>query len=180
MNVKPVLVMCIVVLLSNPAVGQELLEIRFNDVPDVACDEIWVQSGVNISVTSTTAEDCDGGGNCTWIPWDGNSGIGMAPARLTLDFGESYLIYSVEIDVTDYCGDGCTRAFLYNNGEQVGFTANVARGTETLVVQPTGGYADSMAVSSCEGVVLGQTIRIYSEVVAAESATWGAVKSVYR
>jgi hypothetical protein len=171
----------VIVLLAVPAVAQETLEITFNEVPATACDEVWTQSGVAIQVTTTTSEDCDGGGNCSFIEWDENGGVGMAPARLSLDLGESYLIYSVEIDIQDFCGSGCTRAFLYNGGVQVGSTANTTVGAvETLVVAPAGNFADSIAVSSCEGVVLGQTIRIFSEVVATEPQTWGAIKGAYR
>lgn len=178
-KISPLLL--VAVLLAGPVLAQEVLEITFNEVPATTCDEVWTQSGVAIQVTTTTSEDCDGGGNCSFIEWDENGGVGMAPARLALDLGESYLIFSVEIDIQDFCGIGCTRAFLYNNGVQVGSTANATRGAvETLVVSPVGNFADSIAVSSCEGVVLGQTIRIISDVVATDSQTWGAIKGAYR
>lgn len=182
MNIKLAFTLFITTFLALPALGEEVLEVTFNDIPTTACDDIWVQSGVNIEVTSTTAEDCDGGGNCSWIVWNEDGGVGMAPARLTLDLVESYQIYRVEFDIIDYCGTGCTRAFLYNNGVQVGSTANTTSGIEeTMVVVPlAGGMVDSIAISSCEGVVLGQTIRIVSEVVGTEPSSWGRIKGQFR
>ena len=168
-------------LLAVPATGQVVTEINFNNIPDVDCNEGWVQNGVNVMVGTTTSEDCDGGGNCTWIPWDGSSGIGMAPARLSVDFSQTYVVFQVEIDIQDYCGIGCTRAFLYNDGVQVASTSNATRGVEeTLTLVPTGNLVDSIAVSSCEGVVLGNTIRIIAETVSTEPNSWGTIKGTYR
>ncbi len=155
--------------------------IHLDNVPDVACDEVWVQDGVDMYFTHTVAEDCDGGGNCSFAVDPGGDGVWLWPARLVADFGESYDITKVEVDINDNCGTGCTKAFLYKDGVMVGSTSNTSSyQTEILTVVPLGGSADMFAVSSCEGQILGSTIRIYATALPTAESSWSVMKSQYR
>ena len=100
-----------------------------------------------------------------------------------IDFGESYLIYRVEVDVIDWCGTGCTQVFLYDGGTIVDSDSNqIVAGEETLIVDlgPGGAMVDAIGISSCEGEILGTSVRIYSETVADDAQTWSGVKKIYR
>lgn len=175
------LVFVLTLLASAPAFAQVVTELHLGTIPpNVQCGERWTESGVELYFTNTTADDCDGGGSCffgldTGLVW-------LFPARLMVDLGEPALVYRVEIDVEDFCGAGCTRAFLYNGGSQIDTAVNtVVSSPEVLVMDlGEGEDIDSIAISSCEGQVLGSTITIFSEVVAVEPGIWGAIKAIYR
>ena len=167
--------------LASPVTAQEVLEIHFDNVPAVTCNEVWIQDGLPCHVTETTAEDCDGGGSCFFDTFDG---LGLFPARLVVDLGSPALIYRVEVDFTDYCGIGCSQAFLYNAGTLLTSDTNDTVGEEEVLLLdmgPEGAMATDLAVSSCEGFVSPSTIRIYSEEpVATEQTTWDLLKATYR
>jgi hypothetical protein len=141
--------------MSASAAAENVLELQ--NVTVAQCDEPWVQDGVTLSFVNTTAEDCDGGGTCYFglNPEE----VWLFPARLHLDFsGLSCTVTAAEIDVVDNCGAGCSKAFLYAGGSTLDSTANrVVTIPETLSLASTTA-ADSMAVSSCEGMV--QEIRL--------------------
>jgi hypothetical protein len=84
--------------------------------------------------------------------------------------------------VLDYCGLGCTQAFLYNAGTLVDSVGNTIISSPEMLVMDLGAgqMVDSIAISSCEGVVLGTSITIYSMTVDGESGTWGTVKALHR
>jgi len=171
----------LILLFPAPAISQTVVTtIHLNNVPNVVCDEVWVQDGVDMHFTSTTADDCTIG-SCLFGIGSGPDGVWLYPSRLVADFRQSYSITKVEVDITDFCGVGCTRAFLYSSGMKVGQTSNTTVGTpEVLTVVPAGGVADMFAVSSCEGQVLGSTIRIYSTVVGTEDSSWSTLKMNFR
>ncbi|MBD3221627.1 hypothetical protein GF314_10330 [bacterium] len=163
--------------LALTATAQVTTTLTFDNVPaDVACDEIWQENGVDLMFTTTTAEDCDGGGNC-FFGVDAGA-VWLYPSRLMADLGGTYAITGVEIDIDDFCGQGCTRAFLYDGAATVASDQNAATGASTLVLVPSGGQGDRIAVSSCEGQVL--EIRISTETVATEASSWSSIKGLYR
>ncbi len=176
-----ILLLILPILLVTPAMAEIVLEVHFDDVPDVTCNEVWTQNGVPCHLTQTTADDCDGGGNCSF---DTNDGIALFPARLMVEFAGPTLIYRVEVDFIDYCGVGCSRTFLYNDDLQVGFDDNDLVGEDEILIMDLGAdgvLATNMAVSSCEGIVSPSTIRIYSESpLATNQLSWDALKSSYR
>jgi len=173
------LMFMVLLLLAAPAFAQVVTVIHLNDIPDVACGEAWVQDGVDMHFATTTKEDCDGGGSCNF--GHDSSGAWLFPARLVADFGQSYEVTRVEIDIEDGCGVGCTKAFLYHAGSLVAYAENSDTGTQTLILQPPSKVpADALAVSSCEGLVLGSTIRIYADALPTDDAGWGQIKRAYR
>jgi len=171
-------------LFAAPLMAQEVLTLNFDTVPaGVACGEVWVEEGQDLQFTDTIATDCDGGGNCFFDDGTGGGSLWLFPGRLAVDFGADFLLYTIEIDVADYCGIGCTRAFAYLDGVQVGFDDNDTRGApETLVIDlgAEGAMVDAIAVSSCEGEVTKSSIRIFSQTVGDGDVSWGGVKTLFR
>jgi hypothetical protein len=163
--------------LALPAAAQFLSTLTLDNVPaDVECDEVWQEEGIDLYFSTTTAEDCDGGGACFFGVDVG--AVWLYPSRLVVDLGATYDVISVEIDVDDYCGSGCTRAFLYDGASVEAQDQNAATGPDTLVLVPGSGQGDRIAVSSCEGQVL--EIRITTTTVAADPTTWTDIKALYR
>jgi len=118
------------------------------------CGETWTEQGVTLSFVETTAEDCGSGGRCSFgtetnLVW-------LYPARLNLDLsGLAGIVTSVEIDIIDWCGVGCTRAFLYDGITTIDSDVNSDVSEEETLLLLNDGQApvDRIAVSSCEGVV---------------------------
>ena len=165
---------------AAPAAAQVLTELHLDEAPPgVDCDVFWQQQGVAMYFTQTAFEDCDYGDHCA-LTFDGQTAW-MYPGRLMIQFAGSHLVYRVEIDVRDYCGQDCTRAFVYDRGTLVGSDSNETVGVAEVLVVDLGAGADidAIAVSTCEGEVLG-SIRVYAENVANEATSWGAVKARYR
>ena len=79
----------------------------------VNCGDEWTESGVTMKFVATTPQDCTDG-SCFWgIGGLDPNGVDLYPARLHLDLSSlPGQVLSAEVDVTDYCGNGCTRAFL--------------------------------------------------------------------
>ena len=88
---------------------------------------------------------------------------------------------SAEIDIIDYCGPGCTKAFLYEGNTTVATAANTVVSTqETLTLAAGTATVDRLAVSSCEGIVTEIRIEYNADASEAESGTWGTIKSLYK
>ena len=104
-------------ILAVPALADVTTMLTLDGVPaDVVCGQVWQENQVDLSFVPTTGEDC-AEGNC-YFGTDVD-GVWLYPCRLLVDFGQSYNVISVEIDWADYCGVGCTNAFLYNGGATV-------------------------------------------------------------
>ena len=132
--------------LGAPLAGQAAqVVITLNAVPATACNETWTEAGVELSLVATAPEDCDGGGNCFFGVGAGN--VDLFPARLNLDLsGLGGTVTSAEVDVQDFCGTGCTRAFLYQGATQVDSAANSGGGSQTLALSAGGGAVTRLAV----------------------------------
>ncbi len=178
------ILIALVLLLAAPLSAQIVNTITFDTQPAVGCGDIWVEDGVDCMVTYTTDEDACGAGSC-WFDFGDplDTGIWLAAARLVVMFDQAYRVYSVEIDVIDYCGAGCTMCFAYEGGTTVGSDSNVYIAVHEVLTMNFGVdgiMVDTLAVSSCEGFIMGNTIRIYSETVVNDDRTWGEVKTLYR
>ena len=164
-------------LVALPAMGQVVTTIRFDYVPPVLCDEVWIQDGVAMHFTGTTAEDYVPG--FCFYDYSPFPGVWLEPCRLVADFGAALAVDRVEVDVYSSNGLGHTRAFLYADGVQVAYDANeVETGNETLVLEPALGRADMLAISAGIGRVF--EIRISADVVPLDTGTWSGVKARYR
>jgi hypothetical protein len=138
-------------LLTTHAISA-IITITLDGVSVSSCDEIWTESGVELSFVETTGEDCDGGGNCSFGTVADR--VWLFPARLNLDLSIlTQRVTSAEVDIDDSCGVACSRAFLYEGNSTVDSDSNTMRGTETLDLSADGSRPDRLAVSSCEGAV---------------------------
>lgn len=178
------ILIALVLLIAVPVSAQVVNTITFDTQPAVGCGDVWVEDGVDCMVTYTTDEDACGAGSCWFDFGDPMSpGVWLAAGRLVVMFDQAYHIYRVEIDVVDYCGIGCTLCFAYEGGTTVGTDHNDVVSSPDILVMDwgvDGTMVDTLAVSSCEGHILGNTIRIYSETVPNEDGSWGDVKTLYR
>lgn len=133
-----------------PASGQPVV-VTLDNAPATMCNEAWTEAGVELTLVNTTSEDCDGGGNCFFGVDPG--GVSLFPSRLNLDLTTlSGSVTSAEVDVQDFCGIGCTRAFLYQGATLLDSASNTGGGAQTLILDGGGAAADRLAVSSCEGM----------------------------
>jgi len=116
-----------------------------------SCGQTWVEAGVVLSFVTTTSEDgCEG--SCYFGKEPDK--VWLYPGRLNLDLsGLTNTVTSVEVDITDYCGTNCTKAFLYESTTTVDNKSNIQPGQETLTLSSNGASVDRVAVSSCEGYV---------------------------
>ena len=130
---------------------------------DISCNDIWIEEGINLSLESTTTEDCSPGSCFFGIE---TTYLWLFPSRLSIDLSSVPSIERVEIDIIDTCGPDCTLAFLVNlDGETIESTYNTISGSpETLIIEnPTESMLSKLAISSCEGQI--HEIRIYQNIL---------------
>ncbi len=120
------------------------------------CGEVVSINTVLVSAVQTTAEDCAAGA-CSF--GDFNGGIGAFPARILFDIGSFQDLTATEIllKYTDFCGNGCTKAFVYDeNNVLLASMENSVVGEEAefKFTDPTVlEQARFVAFSSCEGAL---------------------------
>jgi hypothetical protein len=172
--------LCVVVLAAGGAASATTVVVTLDagTIPaGVQCGETWTEAGVVLSFVPTTAEDCTEG-SC-YFGFGGLDDVDLYPARLNADLSAlAGMVLSAEVDIIDYCGVGCTLAFLYEGATTSGIDSNAAAGSpETLHLFAGAGITDRLAVSSCEGGVAEIRIELGGSPV--ESATWATVKALY-
>ncbi|MDY6968303.1 MAG: hypothetical protein SVR08_06585 [Spirochaetota bacterium] len=112
------------------------------------CDEIWTESDVILSISSLEA-------TCAFNVTDELGVVWLYPASLILDFKNiKGRIKNIEVDIYDYCGQGCTTASLFNDNIEL-----ASDGNETIMMLETlnlstDSEADKLVISSYEGKVL--------------------------
>jgi hypothetical protein len=146
----------------------------------VTCGDGWEEAGVTLVFVPTTIDDCTFGACFFGIGGLDPNGVDLYPARLqVLLAGVPGQVLSAEVDVVDFCGVNCTRAFFYNGPAVVDAVGNTSVSTpETLSISTGGDTVDVLAVSSCEGACT--EIRIeYQAPVPVEQSTWSAIKALY-
>ncbi len=121
------------------------------------CGFSWIEKGVT-NVLDFNNESCD---------YNINSGqVSLHPAAINLNIGElPGELSSIEIDIIDYCGEGCTVAKLYQDDVVISEASNIITyEPSTLILQPSGEKLDAnlITISSYEGMVL--EVRINMEV----------------
>ena len=130
---------------------------------DISCNDIWIEEGINLSLESTTTEDCSTGSCFFEIE---TTYLWLFPSRLSIDLSSVQNIERLEIDIIDACGPDCTLAFLVNlDGETIESTYNTISGSpETLIIEnPTESMLSKLAISSCEGQI--HEIKIYQNIL---------------
>ncbi len=145
-------------LVSLSIVGQTVT-LTLNDVPeDIACNETWTEQDLDISLVETTSDDCTTG-SCFFGFWE--QSLSLWPSRLTIDLSSLQNIQMVEIDINDYCGPDCTRAFIIDETMMnVDSVKNGPTGPQTLTLENTSQVLlTELAISSCEGSI--NEIRIF-------------------
>jgi len=145
-----------------------------------SCGVPWVEAGVTMMFVPTTVDDCTDGSCFFGIGGLDPNGVDLYPARLRVDLsGVPGQVLSAEVDVIDYCGVGCTKAFFYDGAVIVDSKGNtVVSNPETLSIDAGGVTVGVLAVSSCEGAC--SEIRIeYEAAVPVEPSTWGAIKTLF-
>ena len=144
------LLFAVSVFLVAGSAAADVITITLDGVDVSECGETWIESGVELSFVETTAEDCTEGSCYFGL---GTDSVWLYPARLNLDLsGLAGTVTQVEVDIVDYCGVGCTAAFLYEGASTVDSAYNVGS-AETLTLLSGGASVDRAAVSSCEGMV---------------------------
>jgi len=127
---------------------QDIILTLDNIDPGIQPYETWNEEGVILSI-----QDYDGPASYG-IETDK---IWLYPALLNLDFTQlNGTVIHAEVDITDYCGQACTEAILYEGSIIIDQKANNITGApETLILNNASGSAvDRLTVSSYEGAIL--------------------------
>ena len=84
----------------------------------------------------------------------------------------------VEIDIDDYCGPDCTRAFIIDETMMnVDSVMNGPTGPQTLTLEnPLQVFLTELAISSCEGSI--NEIRIYQNTSSINNELFGVKKLI--
>ena len=137
----------------------QTITLTLNNVPEnINCNETWTEQNIDMRLVETTSDDCTTG-SCNFGFWE--QSLALWPSRLTIDLSSLNNIQIVEIDVDDYCGPDCTRAFLINETMMnVDSVKNGPTGPQTLTLQNTSqDLLTELAISSCEGSI--NEVRIF-------------------
>ena len=123
---------CFILLLAFKFQGQSVT-LTLNNIPEnVICNEVWTEQNLDLSLVSTTSDDCTTGG-CYFGFYD--QSLALWPSRLTIDLSSLQNIQMVEIDIDDWCGPDCTRAFLIDeNMMNIDSVKNGSAGPQTLIL----------------------------------------------
>ena len=160
---KIILSVALLIGLSITTNAQNIRLTLDNISTDISCNDIWTEEDINLSLESTTTEDCSPGSCFFGIE---TTYLWLFPSRLSIDLSSVPSIERVEIDIIDTCGPDCTLAFLVNlDGETIESTYNTISGSpETLIIEnPTESMLSELAISSCEGQI--HEIRIYQNIL---------------
>jgi hypothetical protein len=162
--------------LPSAATSQDVVVLTLDGVVATECSATWVEAGVTLSFVPTTSEDCTLDRCSFGIDSDG---IWLYPSRFQALLGTSLgRVVAVDVDITDYCGTNCTRAFLYSGALTVDTSGNSSNGAQTLHLEAGDNSVDRLAVSSCEGKVT--EIRLRVDPLPIEATHWSTVKILYR
>ena len=156
---------CFMLLLAFNFNGQTVT-LTLNNIPEnILCNEIWTEQNLDMSLVETTADDCTSGSGSCYFGFMNQAfnsfPLWLYPSRLTIDLSSLQNIQMVEIDIDDYCGPDCTRAFLIDETMMnIDSVKNGPTGPQTLILDnPTQVFLTELAISSCEGSI--NEIRIF-------------------
>jgi len=166
---------CFMLLLAFKFQGQSVT-LTLNNIPEnVICNEVWTEQNLDLSLVSTTSDDCTTGG-CYFRFYD--QSVALWPSRLTIDLSSLQNIQMVEIDINDWCGPDCTRAFLIDETMMnIDSVKNGSAGPQTLILDnPTQLFLTELAISSCEGMI--NEIRIFQNTSSINNELSGVKKLI--
>ena len=170
---KQTLTLAYFILLLAFQFNGQVVTLTLDNVPDtVQCNEIWIEQNLSLSFVSTTDDDCFADA-CYFSPSPivGLEGSVMVfPSRLTVDLSSLEDLQKVEVDIVDYCGFNCTKAFLMDDAGIVHYTWNsVSSVSETLILEDLSQASfTELAIAGCESGI--NEIRIYQNTSSIENA----------
>lgn len=169
MNFQKLLLFTLLFILQFNVTGQ--ITLTLDNVPmNVQCDEVWTEENLNISFTQTTDLDCSTGSCFFGVE---SNFVWLFPSRMVIDLSTLQNITKIEVDVIDFCGVDCTKAFLADSTGMVISNAGntIISSLETFVLTNTDeAPLTELAISSCEGQV--QEIRIFQSIVSSVPTTY--------
>lgn len=119
--------------------------------PGGSCNVPFAESGIDMVMLEVS-------GICSYF--FGGGDLGLAPSKLSADLSTLTNITTIEVDVTDFCGVGCSEVEVLNAGSQVAVSGNTAVGSlQTLILDVTGLAVDELTLVSFEGFF--HEVRIY-------------------
>ena len=161
--------------LSFSLFGQTIT-LTLNNVPEsISCNETWTEQNLDMRLVETTSDDCTTG-SCYFGFWE--QSLALWPSRLTIDLSSLQNIQMVEIDIDDYCGPDCTRAFIIDETMMnIDSVKNGPTGPQTLTLEnPLQVFLTELAISSCEGSI--NEIRIYQNTSSVNNELSGVKKLI--
>ena len=154
----------------------QTITLTLNNVPDnISCNETWTEQNIDMRLVETTSDDCTTG-SCYFGFWE--QSLALWPSRLTIDLSSLQNIQMVEIDIDDFCGPDCTRAFIIDETMMnVDSVKNGPTGPQTLTLENTSQVSlTELAISSCEGSI--NEIRIYQNTSSVNNEVSGVKKLI--
>ncbi len=152
----------------------QAVTLTLNNVPeDITCNETWTEQDLEMSLIETTSDDCSAG-SCYFGFWE--KSLALWPSRLTIDLSSLQNIQMVEIDIDDYCGPDCTRAFIVDQTMMIVDSAkNGSSGPQTLTLENTSQVLlTELAISSCEGSI--NEVRVFQNTSSIDNEIFGVKK----
>ena len=115
--------------------------------PPTVCNDDWTENGIPLQIVS------EPNGGCSFQYGGGD--LWLFPARLTADLSGLGFINSIEFDITDYCGIGCTSGEILDGTTTVSsFSNGTSNNMETIVFTNTGNAnITDLFIQSFEGVI---------------------------
>ena len=142
------------------------------------CDTSWTESSCELTVVTTGVEDYLPG-FCSWMPLAEE--LALTGARLLIDVSALDGIDWIEVDVTEFSGDGRTRLFAYEEGTDVlyNFVMSFYEGSETfqtMMMDVTGPKLGTIAISA-QGARISEVRLSGFNLVGTEYSSWSVMKS---
>jgi hypothetical protein len=152
--------------------------LTMDGLTDLECDAPWTEANLTLEIVDTTADDHTAG---VCIVFDNVNGPLLYGARLVVDLSTVSGVETVEVHYQqEPCAEpgGCTRAYLYNDGEIVFTHLGGTDDGDVITTLTAGGPVDTIAVSAIGAIV--KEIRIIGDdLIPAAAQRWSVVKSLY-
>jgi len=167
----------LLLIIAIPAHAAEMT-MSLDNVAVNTCDTSWTEGSCELMVVDTIVEDFLPG-FCSWLPLAEE--VALMGARLVIDVSALDGVDWIEVDVTEFSGDGHTRLFAYEEGSNVlvNFVMSFYDGSETfqtLMMDVAGSKLGTIAVSA-QGARVSEVRLSGFDLVSTEYSSWTAMKS---